>query len=82
MNDITKAKLIMFDAFKNEIMMKRDLGEKGAPEFGEKSKAVQLALIHLEGELEKQIKRLSNGESIYEIVPGLEDEHIYDKEAT
>ncbi len=73
-------KMIFRNKIKEASAKKRDMTNNGSPVYGDRSAALAACLIDLEMEVEQDIKRLISGESIYDIVSGLENSDEYDKE--
>jgi len=79
MDRTTELKLIMKACFREESIKRRDITSKGSPIYGEKSHDCAAVLCIVEQDIEKKITRLIEGESIYDILPTLENEQDYDK---
>ncbi len=79
MEATTAIKLIIKNCIQEECVKKRDMTATGSPVYGYNSQQANAVLIIVEQDIEKKIERLLKGESIYEIIPELEDEKIYDK---
>jgi hypothetical protein len=78
MTEITAVKLIIKACVREECIKRRDMTSEGKPIYGEKSHDSAATLIIVEQDIEKKIERLLGGESIYTILPELEDENVYD----
>lgn len=78
MNNETAIKLIIKACVREECIKRRDMTSEGKPIYGEKSHDSAATLIIVEQDIEKKIERLLGGESIYAILPELEDESVYD----
>lgn len=79
MKNETAMKLIVKDAIKQELVKRRDMTSNGSPVYGDYSEQAKAVLLVVEDQIDKNFQRLEKGESIYDIVPGLEHETKYDQ---